>query len=90
MGKQFRAFASVMVALVVLVAGLFMLNDRLRQGAVSVSADVHAIEVNSTVAAISDAAAGVVGVLGDFGTNNTFLFTFLAAAIALVLLMLRT
>jgi hypothetical protein len=90
MRKKFRDLAAVMVALVVLFMGSMMLNDRLRQGVVSVSGDLHAVQSNSTVSALGDAAEGVVGVLRDFSANNTFLFTFVAVAAALVVLMLRT
>lgn len=90
MRKTFRGLAAVMVALVVLLTGSILLNDRLRQSVVSISGDLHAVQSNSTVTAIGDAVAGVLGVLKDFSANNTFLFTFLIAAVALVVLMLRS
>jgi hypothetical protein len=90
MRKKFRDVAALMVAVIVLFAGSMMLNDRLRQDVVRVSGDLHAVESNGTVIAISDAAVGVVGVVRDFSADNTFLFTFLVVAAGLLVLMLRT
>ena len=90
MRKKFRGLAAGMVALVVLLSGSILLNDRLRQGVVRVSGDLRAVQSNSTVTAIGEATAGVLAVLRDFSADNTLLFVFLAVAVALVVLMLRT
>jgi hypothetical protein len=90
MRKKFRDLAAVIAALVVLFGGSMMLNDPLRQRVASVSGDVRAVQSNGAVTAIGDATSGLFNVLRDFSVDNTFLFTFLVAAAALVVLMLRT
>jgi hypothetical protein len=88
--NRLRDLAVLASTVAVLFVGSLALNDRWRQSVTSASQDMHQVQSNPTVIALTGAAAGVVGVIKEFSAENTFLFVFLLVTAVLVVLMLRT
>ena len=88
--NRIRDLALVATALLMLLAGSLVLNDRWRQSMSTASQDVHGIASSQTVSAINGAAGGLMVVIRDFGHDSPFLFAFLVVTAVLVVLMLRT
>jgi len=88
--NRFRDLLIVALALMALLVGSLAMNDRWRHSVTSASQDIHHVTSSPAVTDLSNAATGIVGVVKDFSTDNTFLFSFLVVAAVLVVLMLRT
>ena len=78
-----------MVAVAVMFTTVFVFSDRFRQSAQQMAGGVSGIRSNGSVIAFSDAAAGVMLAIRDFGAANPFLAGFLVVAIVLVFLAMK-
>jgi hypothetical protein len=89
MPRKVRDLVGTILALVVLVGALTIFDTRVREGVSRFADEVARSGSQPFISKLSDATAPVVDIVRDFSADNTFLFTFLVAAVVLVVMMLR-
>ena len=90
MSRRGRDLIGTTLALVVLFGAVISISDRLRESLARFIRDLSEPVSSPSLSAFGDAATGMVGVVGNFGADNPFLFAFLVVALVLVVLMLRS